>query len=248
MKKKTILFLGILMMSLVASSTAKSQVLISLLLGDKLNSGKIEFGLTGGFTRSQFLNQPNANRLNSFSLGFYFNFLLKKDLYLYTGVLVKSKYGGTGIPVYALGHEDLDSTFIDGSVTRKISYFNVPIALKYKFKCNIFMDAGVQASLMYKAYDTFINTIIHKDDLSYNLNIKEEMTRLDFGLAGGMGYKFKKGIGISVGARYYYGLVDIYKDDRKSTNSNLYVYAEIPIGANKAKKKAAKEEKIQSEK
>lgn len=235
------------MMSLVASTTANSQVLISLLLGDKLNSGKIEFGLTGGLSSSQFINQADAKRLNTLALGFYFNFLLKEDLYLYTGVLVKSKYGGTGIPVYSLDDIHLDDAFEDGTVSRKIKYFNVPASIKYKFSCNFFIDAGIQASLMYRANDVFINTINEEDDLNYTLDIKDQITRLDFGFVGGLGYKFKKGVGMSVGARYYYGVVDIYKDDRKATNSNLYVYAEIPIGANKSKKKAAKKEKVNNQ-
>jgi hypothetical protein len=35
---------------LLFANAARTQVLISILLGDKLNSGKIEFGLEGGAT------------------------------------------------------------------------------------------------------------------------------------------------------------------------------------------------------
>jgi hypothetical protein len=42
--RKNFLIIGLLLFA----NAAKSQVLISILLGDKLNTGKIEFGLEGG--------------------------------------------------------------------------------------------------------------------------------------------------------------------------------------------------------
>ena len=41
-------------------TTAHSQVLISLLLGDKLNSDKIEFGLDGGLNWLKIFGYPDA--------------------------------------------------------------------------------------------------------------------------------------------------------------------------------------------
>ena len=43
---------------------ASGQVLISLLLGDKLNTGKIEFGLEGGFNWSNFHNDDVGDRVS----------------------------------------------------------------------------------------------------------------------------------------------------------------------------------------
>ena len=40
------------MLLVCAAYMGQSQVLISILLGDKLNSGKIEFGLEGGWSMS----------------------------------------------------------------------------------------------------------------------------------------------------------------------------------------------------
>ena len=100
------------------SINANSQVLISLLLGDKLNSGQIECGLTGGYGMTNIINEPDSKHLNTFYLGFYFDFLLKKDKpwYIYTGVLVKSRMGASGIPIYSLGDMDMDSVFQGGNI------------------------------------------------------------------------------------------------------------------------------------
>ena len=235
MKKNILLSL----LALFLSYQSSGQVLISLLLGDKLNSGQIEFGLTGGYGMTNIINEPVSKHLNTFYLGFYFDLLLKKDKpwYIYTGVFVKSRMGASGIPVYSLGDMDMDSVFQGGNINRKISYFNVPIEIKYRFKNHFYVDAGIQAGLMHKAFDEFNKTVIDDDDLVYTLKIKDQITRLDVGVSGGFGYKLIKGTGINLGVRYYYGLVNIYKDTRQGYNSSLYIYAEIPVGANKKDKK-----------
>lgn len=240
--KNNIIIIGITLVSIFSTYNANSQVLISLLLGDKLNSGKLEFGLTGGLSMTNLLEQPDSKHLNSLFLGFYFDVLLKPETnwYLYTGVLVKSKMGASDLPVYSLGNAEMDSVFQSGRVDRKISYFNVPIELKYKFENNIFIDGGIQAGLRHKASDNFINTVEKSDDLTFQNDIKDDIKRLDFGFSGGAGYKFKAGWLASIGVRYYYGMVNIYKDDNmKGKNSSLYVYMNIPIGA--GKKKEAKQ-------
>jgi hypothetical protein len=129
----------------VLVSTARTQVLISILLGDKLNSGKIEFGLEGGANWATVKNLDGAKSLTAFNLGFYFDFKLKHPSWmLNTGVIVKSTMGADELPVYSLGNTDLDNAFSGGKVSRKINYFNVPIMMKYSFKNHIFLKGGVQ--------------------------------------------------------------------------------------------------------
>jgi hypothetical protein len=216
-------------------ATAGSQVLISLLLGDKLNTGKIEFGLNLGLNRSYLTGLDESTGVNNFVLGFYFDILLKNKLYINTGVQVKSRVGATNIPVYSLDNNDLDSAFAEGYVSRQLNYFYVPVFLKYKFEKNIFIDGGVQVGLFYKGTDLFQNTIENKDDLSYKNDVRTQFKRIDAGVSAGVGYKFKKGLGLNIGARYYYGMMNIYKTGSKTNNSYFYFYADIPIGAKKSK-------------
>ena len=238
------LFIAVLIISgLMMSITSNSQVLISILLGDKLNSGAIEFGLSGGWTNSMINNSNDAKPLNSFHLGFYFDFRLKSNWTLYTGVQVKSNLGATGLSLqnYNFPDKDLDTLLSDATLKRKLNYFNVPIMIKYKFKNNIYANAGIQLGLRYKCYDYYYDKIEEKDDLIYKYDIKDEVRRIDAGVTAGLGYKFKFGWEMNLGVRYYYGLTDIYKDNRKGNNSALYVFAEIPIGAGKQKEKMRKE-------
>lgn len=226
------MLLGSLLLGL--SLPAKSQILISILLGDKLNSGAIEFGLTGGLNKTYMMQTEEAKGLNHFNLGFYFDFRLKKETgwYLYTGVLVKSEMGASNVPLYSLSDPDLDSALSGGSINRIIRYFNVPITIKHRFKNNIFVLGGAQLGLRTRAQDEFTNSINNDDDLVYKHDSRDYYRRIDAGLTAGAGFKFPYGAMMNVGARYYYGLTDVFTEGHGyATHSALYIFAEIPIGA-----------------
>jgi len=230
-----------LIILLAGCQAGYSQVIISLLLGDKLNSGKIEFGLDGGLNYSTIRGIKESHYESSFNLGFYFDIKLKNPQWMvHTGVLVKSSLGAGELPVYSLNNPDLDNAFVDGEVERRINYFNVPIMIKQKFKNNIYWEAGVVPSLRAKAYDIFTTDV--DGELEYKRSIKDEYHRLDFGLMGGIGYRLLGGNGMNLTLRYYYGLVDITINDTTPDqyNTSLYFAVGIPIGAAKAKERMEK--------
>lgn len=230
----------LLLSLLFSSATGYSQVIISLLLGDKLNTGKIEFGLDGGINWSTLHGLPDAKPLAGFNLGFYFDIKLKNMAWmLNTGVIVKSPLGAADLPVYSLNDEHLDSAFAGGSVDRKIRYFNVPIMMKYQFKNNLYAKAGIQLGLRSKGFDEFSNKVIDNDDLQYKVKTKDNYHPLDAGLAFGFGYRLMKGNGMNIGIQYYLGLVDVVIDDSSPNqfNRSLYINAGIPIGKQKAAEK-----------
>ncbi len=223
-------------MLLVSAVATRAQVLISLLLGDKLNSPKIEFGLEGGANWSSIKNLTGAKSSTTFNLGFYFDFKLKNPAWMInTGVIVKSAMGARNLTVYPLGDADLDSAFAGGTVTRKIDYFNVPVLIKYSFDNHIYIKSGIQLGLRYNARDIFRRTVKEDDDLKYELKTKEQFQLIDAGLAIGLGYRLLKGNGINIGIKYYYGLVNINSDGAlpKQFNRSFYVTGGIPIGRGK---------------
>ena len=69
----------------------QSQVLIALLLGDKLNNGKMEFGLDGGLNFSS-ISELDANKWKrDFNLGFYFDIKIKNQRILDSHKYLKDK-------------------------------------------------------------------------------------------------------------------------------------------------------------
>ena len=240
------LFLAVVAILMVAQM-AQGQVLISLIFGDKLNSPTLKFGLDGGANFSTISNIKPSKYSTGFNLGFYFDFLLKKDKpwYIHTGVLVKSPMGAEGISPYHLTNADsmyLDTLFANGSVSRKLRYFNVPILVRYKLKMGLFFELGPMLGLLYKANDEFITEIENKDDLSFENKVIDQYRRFDVGGMAGIGFQTDKMNGMNIGIRYYYGFMDIIKDNpgNAQRNSSFYLFASIPIGAGeKAKAKNA---------
>lgn len=240
--KKLLLFIPVFLIG----PMLYSQVLIALLLGDKLNTGKIEFGLDGGFNYATISNMDSNNYDRSWNLGFYFDFKMKNQWYLSTGVLVKSTMG-----IDNLSEEDLEflqaTTYdIDGNYSQKISYFIVPALAKYTFDNHMFVEAGPQFALMYKAhieFETDQNRFASDGD---NLEVlikqdnKDDINRIDMGLTAGVGYRLLKGLGWTIGARYYYGLTNVYKDRSGTRNSGLFLRLNVPIGLSKEKKEEVK--------
>jgi len=222
---------------------AKSQILISLLLGDKLNSDKLEFGLIGGFNFTNISNLENSSTLHAFNLGFYFDIKMSDRFSFNPSVLVKLRQGAkisnvNAVASFPTGNADLDEVLDDATVERQINYFQVPLLMKYHLSPRWHVMLGPQVGLKHGAADLYQAEIFAQDDLSFEVEIKDEYKALDFGFTGGLGFRLKPE-GMNLGVKYYYGLTDILKENpgAKRQNSGIYAYFTIPIG----KEKAAKE-------
>ena len=215
--------------------SAQSQVLISLLLGDKLNSNDLEFGLETGFNWSKISDMDSSKSLATFNIGFYFDIRMKNHWFLYTGVLVKSNLG-----LHKLTETDLEllnATIYeeDGDYSQKLNYFLVPALAKYKFDNYMYIEGGPQFGLMYKSWIEYNSDAGEKDAKIKEYN-KDMINKLDAGFTFGLGYNIGKGRGMTIGAKYYFGLVDVYKDISGTKNSSLFLKLNIPIGAGKKNK------------
>ena len=234
--KKIIVVVGFLFFGM----TANSQVLISLLLGDKLNSPDLEFGLEGGFNYSSITGLDTDNYRPSFHLGFYFDIKLKDQWWLDTGVLVKSEQGAERLSDVDLDLLGMTNHPEEGSYEQVLKSFLVPIQLKYKFKNNFYAEGGVQLSWVREGYVEFIGTNTEIPGEDYNeqrITIREDnsddISKISLGPIAGFGYKLKKGLGMTVGLKYYYGMIDVYKDIPDTKNSSFFIKVNVPIGAGK---------------
>lgn len=222
---------------------AFGQVIISLLFGDKLNNGKIEFGLDGGLSLSHIDGIPGAQYRSGLNLGFYFDIKTQNPNWMVsTGVIVKGPMGSKGLPTYSLNDPKLDSLFVNGSVATQLGYFYVPITMKYTFRNRIFLRGGIQLGLINGAKDIFTSKVKDEDDLTFTLNRKSDFLALDAGMVAGIGYRLIKGYGMNLGITYYYGFIDVEADDTRPNQFNRAIYFNlgIPIGKGKAEKKQQK--------
>lgn len=239
MIKKSLFIFGLLFIGI----QAHSQVLITILFGDKLNSPNLEFGLEGGYNWSNISGLQTGTPLGTFNLGFYFDFRIKKNFYFYTGVLVKSNLGANKLTtqdVLSAGSSVLVDTAnvpLIGDYSQRLNYFLIPLLAKYRWNNNIYVEGGLQTGLMYKSWVEFNADVEGKDAIIKDYN-RDLINKIDVGALAGAGYKFKSGPGWSVGFKYYYGFVDVYKNVSNSKNSSFFIKANIPIGAGKKKEKS----------
>lgn len=216
----------------------QSQVLLSLIFGDALNSDGLEFGLQGGVNWSSMSGLESSDANANFNLGFYFDIKLKEHLSLYTGVMVKQNVGAGNLT-------DNDIAFLqgtlfadDGDYNQVTNFFYVPILLRYKFDNNFFLEAGPQIGYRRNAYVRFTNKSDDREADIRDFN-DDLFNRLEFGMTGGIGYQYNKGIGMTIMLKYYQAMTEAMKDFSGYKNNGLFLTVGVPIGAGKGKKKAA---------
>ena len=83
---------------------------------------------------------------------------------------------------------------------------------------------------MYDGWVEFNSDIDNKEGRVREYN-DDNINKFDAGIMVGFGYKLRKDKGMSFGVKYYYGLLDVYKDKPGSKNSSLFIKMTIPIGA-----------------
>jgi hypothetical protein len=218
---------------LCAIQSASSQVLISLLFGDKLNSPNIEFGLEGGFNFSQIGSLETNDRLSAFNLGFYFDIRLKDSWKFYTGVLVKSKLGVDELTDSDLSILEIAPQQQEGNYGQYINTFLVPALLKYEFPSRIYAEAGPQFGLLYKGWVQF-DSDVDGEETRIRFENKDALNTLDVGGVIGVGYRLKPGKGMSVGVKYYQGFTNVIKGVSGSRANSIFLKCNIPIGEGKS--------------
>ncbi|KGO87533.1 hypothetical protein Q765_05175 [Flavobacterium rivuli WB 3.3-2 = DSM 21788] len=139
------------------------------------------------------------------------------------GVLAEIKFGNFAVQpeiVYSQQGTKIDYNIYSGSVlsehfeyTSKLSYINVPIALKYYIIEGLSIQAGPQIGFLVSA-KLKGKTTEGGREVSAEVDAKDLYEKIDFAVFGGIGYDLP--IGVFFQARYNAGLSDIGKDSEGS--------------------------------
>ncbi|QMU28747.1 porin family protein [Adhaeribacter radiodurans] len=186
-----------------------------------------KFGIKGGFNISQlYVDQPNAEDEN-IKVGYHLGVFGKVPITSFLAIQPEVLYSNVGSKV-TYGGSDLENLFgiEPGEVRFNLNYIQVPVALAVNIG-PLNVHAGP-----YLAYLVSANV---KDLKTSNLNstdIKElktdDFNRLDYGALIGVGFDVR---GVTVGARYNYGLREIGKsglagsltNDSKNSVTQIYI-------------------------
>ncbi len=106
----------------------------------------------------------------------------------------------------------------------KLDYINVPILAKYIFSPGFSAHLGPQIGFLTNAEFEYEESF-GGETISGTEDVKEFMNDIDFGLAGGLGYKLD--MGLFFNARYVLGISDINDDDDSdySQQNNVFQFS-----------------------
>ncbi len=233
--KKTILFI---LMIIFAVNMAHSQVLIALLVGDKLNSDKFELGIRLAGNWQNFMGYNGTNSRFSIGFGIYGTLKLSEGFSLQPELLFKDPRGASDLAGKTFGNSNLDPLLQNASVTSKLAYVSLPVILKYSLTPQLSVGFGPQIGYLSSARHEYVAKVYSEEDLVFKDDVKSTLNTWDFALAFNLEYRFMKNRAIQVGLRYYLGLVDIYKDHPGDSirNSVFQIYLGIPVGGARKEK------------
>lgn len=231
MKKIT----AVLILLLTFALSVKSQVLIALVFGDKLNSPKTEFGLNVGANLSTISNVSNAKYNSDFGIGMYFTWKFHDRWQLQPEFFFRFPTGSTKLPPYELEDTLLTRLTSNSTITRSSRSASFPIHIRYRVWKQFRITFAPQVSYIYSNIDSFRKELEGGDEILLNRENKSHLNRFDFGLSAGVSFKLKQGKGVNLEARYYMGFSDTSSDDLPGMNANraICLYVGIPIGSEK---------------
>ncbi len=228
---KKIILLALLTVMFIP--TVRSQVLIALLFGDRLNTPNIEFGLNVGGNLTTLTNYPGAKYLPGLNLGLYFNFKLSDHFYLHPELLFMNQMGARGVDNRDLPMAELQDQTLE--TWMESNYFTLAFLPRYKLSNQFYFEAGFHGSYLLSADDYFLVKPGEDSELQYKLHAKPRMKKFDLGGDVGLGYKFGKGEGVNLSLRYSLGFINTLKNDdlEAEWNRGFHVHVGIPIGVGK---------------
>ncbi|RFS25009.1 PorT family protein [Chitinophaga silvatica] len=153
----------------------------------------VKFGVKGGLNLSKLTNVDDAKVLTGFNAGGLMNYKFNDSW----AVQPEIQYSTQGSK----------ANTILGKGTFKLDYINIPVLAQYHIE-SFFLEAGPQVGFM---------TSAKLKAGPINQDVKDQMKTVDFGLNFGLGYKLDMGLGI--GARYNFGLTNIYDNGNNGKNS-----------------------------
>jgi len=212
------------------SAVSHSQILISLLFGDKLNTPNMDFGLDVGGNMSRLTNLDQSSFSPGMHFGVYLNIRMSDHFYLNPSFYPTYQLGGRKYPVYLTNDANLDAFIDEYEITRNLKYSSLPVILKYKFNNYIFIGAGPQFGFLRKALDKHF---FEREDnsLDYYTDILDQMKRLDAGITAGVSAKLNKGTSVTLSFRYYQGFLNTTKNStgEEIRNRNFQFSIGIPV-------------------
>lgn len=201
--------------SILAAILSVSVLAAQAQVGDKRTDFAI--GLTGGAVANQMSFQPTIkqNMLFGPTFGIAARYISEKYFTCICGLVGEVNFTQLG---WNENIEDSNDTY-----HRTISYIQIPLLMQLGWGreekgCKFVFEAGPQFGYAIGDKEHFSDPFL-KDHRPNNVTQQYGMdidNRFDYGIAAGLGLEHSSSIGhFILGARYYYGLADVFDNSKK---------------------------------
>ena len=196
---------------LALTISANAQTTLGMRLGANYSNVHFSANDDKNDTKSKF--GPTA--------GVYVNIPVNKETSIQPELLYSSQGFRTkeNLDLGGLNH-DIEAKF-------KTDYITLPVFVKYKIQNGMTFEAGPQLSYFYLGRYTIQEDIRNEQGIiktsSTRIDLKDDVDNfkdLDFSVVGGIGYDFK--FGVSINARYTYGITNFTKSDDVKLRNNYF--------------------------
>ena len=191
-----------------------------------LQAQDVTFGAKAGLNFASLdITDSNIDGRTSFHLGITAEFEMS-DTFSIQSELLYSAQGATEDDGETIG-----TTVYNDDYKFKLNYLQIPVMAKFYVSEGLSLEVGPQIGFLLSAdvendYSTIDNGTV-LDSGSIEIDYKDFMKSVDFGLNFGLGYKLDSGL--NFGLRYNLGLNDVYDVDGSNTRSTMFFKTQTSI-------------------
>jgi hypothetical protein len=195
----------------VPCSPAKAQVLIGHFLGDVLATPDFNLGFEVGANFSSLDGLDGAKRVNAAVFGLFADWRFSENFHLAGAVLPIAGRGADGLAPIPTGDPAFDGQTAGATMTRSLSYVEIPVLLKWAPQREQGFRAGAGASFGVVTGATDRYDVVSPAGMHYVVenDIGGQLPGLDMGLSVEAEWRFPR---LSIAARYTQGLTDMSQD------------------------------------
>lgn len=204
----------LLSLCLLRTTPADGQVLVGILLGDKLSSETFNIGLELGMNLSTLDDMEGAERMTGPMIGLFASWRFSEHVHLQPSILFLSKKGAKNATPIPLGDPELDPLIAGGRLTRTLSYIDIPVLLQWAPQRNTGLRVGLgpQIGFLLSADDRYDGRSSTGTPVVIEKDIESRAAGIDAGVAFDAEYRIGS-TGLAIGIRYYHGLTSLLPDD-----------------------------------
>jgi hypothetical protein len=194
--------------SLSFAQTARAQVLIGYLFGEKLAGPDFNMGFEIGVNFATLDGMGEADRARKTVFGLFADWRFSEHFHLGGAVLPFAGRGADGLDPVPTGDAAIDGQTAGGTMSRSLSYVELPVILKWspKRQTGFRVGAGMSIGIITGAHDRYEATTSSGTPYVLERDIEGEVANVDAGISAEVEWRFPV---LSIAARYIHGLTEI---------------------------------------